>query len=83
MDSFERRTLHIGWPAAVSVLIFTISTTWAISTGLHTINQSVQDVRNEMHTAIDSVKNKQRDRGFETDFHFQSIENKLDRLSKK
>lgn len=76
-----RGQIHIGWQAAASVLIFTVSTTWAISAGLHNINESVQSVRTEMHTAIDSIKNKQQTRSFESDLHFQRIEAKLDMLS--
>lgn len=79
----ENTPIHIGKIAAIAVLGFTISTTWAISAGLHNINESVQAVRTEMHVAVDSIKSKQQTRGFETDLHFARIEAKLDRLNLK
>lgn len=78
----EDRTVHIGWQALVGILVFTASTTWAISNGLHNINESVKDVRSEMHVAIDSVKNKQLIRSVQSDNHFQRIEDKLDQICK-
>lgn len=79
----EDKTVHIGWQALAGILIFTVSTTWAISSGLNNIKDSIVGVRSEMHIAIDSVKNKQTARSYQTDLRFQQIDDKLDRLNEK
>lgn len=79
----EKTNINIGWPAAIAVLIFTISTTWAISTGLHNIGERIDGVRSEMHMAIDSVKSKQTQRAYQSDMKFQKIEDKLDQISEQ
>jgi len=69
--------------AAIAVIIFTSSVTWAISSGLNKINSSINDVRQEMHAGIDSVKNKQMIRTIQSDAHFERIELKIDQLAKR
>ncbi|MFA6087417.1 hypothetical protein [Mucilaginibacter sp.] len=84
MTTIDNKQLNgITIKIALGVLFFTVSVTWTISQGLNSINNSIGAVRTELHTAIDSVKNKQSQRAFQADLHFQQLEAKMDLLVSK
>lgn len=83
MTDIEKHKISISVVLAVSILISAVGLGFVISDRLNTVNNSIQDVRTEMHAAIDSVKSKQTQRAYQSDLKFQKIENKLDRLAEK
>lgn len=83
MTDIERNRVSMSLITAGSIIISAIGLGFMISNKLNTINESVTSVRTEMHAAIDSVKNKQTFRSYQTDLKFQKIEDKLDMLARK
>lgn len=90
MTDIEKNKVTLNLITAGSILISSIGLGFIISQKLSTINESITSVRTEMHEAIDSVKNKQTYRGYQSDLKFQKIDQeqiiineKLDRLMKR
>ncbi len=83
MTDIQKSRITVSLYTAGAIIISSIGLGFVISDKLNTLNTSVQSVRVELHEAIDSVKSRQVQRGYETDLKFQKIENKLDALGKK
>lgn len=81
MTQLERTNISLITAGSIIVSAFGLGV--VVTNKLNDINDSVNSVRNEMHVAIDSVKNKQDRRSYQSDLHFQRLESKLDNLMGK